>query len=79
MCNFELMELYCKMNIWGLFILKVDDIWFSYLYQNNVLMLLWDKKFLFKYNYINVCYEIFMKDIFNWNYFQIINFWLIWN
>lgn len=30
--------------------------------EHNVSMLSWDKKSLLKYNYINVCYEILMKE-----------------
>lgn len=33
-------------------------------------MLSWDNQSLLKYNYINVCYEILMKDTFNWNPFS---------
>lgn len=47
--------------------------------EHNVSMLSWDKKSLLKYNYINVCYEILMKDTFNWNHSQTINLWSIRN
>lgn len=69
-CNFGPTELYCEMNIW-LFYFKGG--WHtiqSSTSEHKVSLLSWDNQSLLKYNYINVCYEILMKDTFNWNPFS---------